>query len=205
METRAGRPSDLGHRFAKLLRRVSMNGRVVIIVYRNQASVTLPSPLEIRRVDLDNLVDALSMEPPERVEEFRGFLERGDLGYYAYREGTVVHRAWVRLGPLTVPTYFGFVPIRIPVGDAFIHYCETAPSARGTGVYPAVLAHITSELRARGIREITISTTLDNQASRRGIEKAGFEEMRRFDLILVLGMPIQREAHHPAFGVPKHG
>jgi len=145
------------------------------------------------------------MDSAERVEEFRTFLQRGDLGYYAYLDRRVVHRAWVRTGPTRVPTYLHYAPLQVPGGDAYIHYCETAPAARGLGLYPAVLAHIVADLRARGTNEITIITTLDNRASRRGIEKAGFAETRRVTLIFLLGVPVASSAPRSSSLGPPHG
>jgi hypothetical protein len=167
--------------------------RVVIIVYRHAHDVITASPVEIRPVTRERVADALDMESSERIEEFRGFLQRGDLGYYGYLDGKVVHRAWARMGPVRVATYHSYGPLNVESDSGYVHYCETAPSARGLGVYPAVLCAIVSDLHARGVREVTIATTLENSASRHGIEKAGFVESRRIELRILFGVAFRRD------------
>jgi len=57
---------------------------------------------------------------------------------------------------------------------AFIHYCETAPSAQGINIYPMVLSHIARDFRDKA--SVMISCNAKNSASIRGIEKVGFRE-----------------------------
>lgn len=127
------------------------------------------------------------MEPPERIEAFRAFLARGDLGFYGYLDGRVVHRAWVRLGPVRVPTWHTFAPLDLREGEAWIHFCETAPEARGKGIYPAVLGAIVQRLHESGTREVVIATEETNAASRHGIEKAGFAPWCRIHVSIAFG------------------
>jgi ribosomal protein S18 acetylase RimI-like enzyme len=132
------------------------------------------------------------MDSDARIAEFRGFLARGDRGFYAYRDGRVVNRAWVIVGPGSCDLWHGYGRLTIPAGSAYVHYCETAPEARGLGIYPAVLAHVARTLEEEGIRPIRISTTIDNTASQRGIDRAGYRIVRRVAIQIVAGFGIQR-------------
>ena len=81
--------------------------------------------------------------------------------------------SWVKHTPQTVNLHWA-VPMRLKKNEAFIHYCETAPSARGMNIYPAVLSRICNDFREKA--SIMISCNAKNSTSIRGIEKAGFRE-----------------------------
>jgi GNAT superfamily N-acetyltransferase len=146
---------------------------------------------ELRAVTTDSVADAASMDGPERVAEFRQFLARGDRGYYGYRSGKVVHRSWLVHGPAVMRLWRSFGQWPVAGGEAYIHYCETAPVARGLGFYPAALSRIAADARAEGIRALFITTESGNQASRRGIEKAGFAEIARVIVRVRFGVGMQ--------------
>ncbi len=175
---------------------------VEVVVYRLEHVTTPATVAEIRRVDARNVGDASAMEPPERVEEFRRFLERGDVGWYAYVDGRMVHRSWVRRGPLVVPLWLAWGRLVLGPGDDYIHYCETVATARGMGIYPAVLATAAAAARHAGAHAVLISTDLGNHASRRGIEKAGFVESGRYAIQVRFGVGTQRETRLVAAPAP---
>jgi RimJ/RimL family protein N-acetyltransferase len=52
--------------------------------------------------------------------------------------------------------------------------CLTEPGLRGRTIYPRVLQHVVGLLGERGYGPFYIDTSLDNVASIRGMEKAGF-------------------------------
>lgn len=64
-------------------------------------------------------------------------------------------------------------PYRLKKDEIFIHYCETAPEARGKNIYPHVLSNISEEHKDK---EILISVNDENIASKKGVEKVGFRE-----------------------------
>lgn len=165
---------------------------VTVIVYRHRHVREATAPVRIIPVTIDNVADALSMESPDRIAEFQSFLQRGDLGYYAYQNDRVVHRAWARLGPVVMPTYLGFGRLKISAEDGYVHYCKTSSDARGGGIYPAVLHHIVMDLKWRSAHEVFIATTADNAASVRGIEKVGFVEAERHEIRIVAGIGFRR-------------
>ena len=147
--------------------------------------------VQIQVVTCDNCDDALTYEPREKVDVFHQFLDRGDIGFYAYLAGQFVHRSWVTLGPKTVSRWKRYAPLELKKGEAYIHWCETVPSARGLGVYPTVLNHIVGVLSDRA-REFYISTTGDNAASRNGIKKAGFSLISGCEVTAFLGLGVVR-------------
>lgn len=57
--------------------------------------------------------------------------------------------------------------------EVFIHYCETAPMARGLGIYPFVLSKIINDFFNK---KKIISVDAKNTPSIRGIKKVGFKE-----------------------------
>src|SRR5262245_15959176 len=177
----APRPS----RALRILRRLSTFHTVECIVFRHQNAVEIPVAAELAEVTPDNVEDARSMDSPSKIEEFRSFLARGDRGWYAYLGGRVVHRSWLVRGPATMRLWHRFGAWPVAAGEAYLHYCETSPEARGHGIYPAALSHIA---RGSSFRNLFIATELANQASRRGIEKAGFVERARVTVRVAFGI-----------------
>ena len=169
----------------RVLRRVLTFRSVVSIVYRHQQSLTVSSPVELRDVTPANVDDARAIDPPHRVEEFRRFLARGDRGVYGYLGGRMVHRSWLVRGPTVMTLWSRFGAWPVAAGAAYIHYCETAPDARGRNIYPAALIHLA---RDSGAGDLFIATEEANAASRRGIEKAGFVEIAHITLRVAFGI-----------------
>jgi GNAT superfamily N-acetyltransferase len=96
----------------------------------------------------------------------------GSSCWIALSGGRIVHASWV----VTESAWVGeadrfFV---VPPGDAYIYESFTAPDVRGRGVYPAVLATISTRLGARGISRLWIAAETTNHSSLRAIQKAGF-------------------------------
>jgi GNAT superfamily N-acetyltransferase len=92
----------------------------------------------------------------------------------------LVHASWVE----TAAAWVGeadrtFV---VPPGDAYIYESFTRPEMRGRGVYPAVLAAISSELGTRGLGQLWIAAEATNRSSLKAIEKAGF--VRSFEVTI---------------------
>lgn len=178
-------------RLTKLGKRLQTFRRIRLVIAEHREPATIDAPVTIVPVDEQRLDDARTMDSPARIEEFRRFLARGDRGFYAYRDHRVVNRAWVIIGPGSCDLWHGYGRLVIPAGTAYVHYCETAPEARGSGIYPAVLAHVARTLNQEGIATIRISTTRDNVASLRGIERAGYRIVRQVELRIMGGFGIQ--------------
>jgi ribosomal protein S18 acetylase RimI-like enzyme len=71
-------------------------------------------------------------------------------------------------------------------GQAYIHFCETAPRHRGRSLYPAVLRHVLRTLKRQGKLEVFICSNAENEASVRGICKAGFQYLTSFSVLSAL-------------------
>ena len=127
---------------------------------------------DIRHTTQQNLTDVSNFQPERYVGVFRQFLAIGDKGYYAYLDGQCVHRSWVKPNEQIVCPHWAY-PMKLKPNQHFIHYCETAPQARGKGIYPAVLSKIVDDFKDKG--EILISITAKNIASIKGAQKAGFK------------------------------
>jgi len=68
----------------------------------------------------------------------------------------------------------------------FIHQCDTAPQARGLGIYPAVLNRIINDFNNNS--EILICVNRKNLPSIKGVLKAGFIEKSRYRIYVICGI-----------------
>lgn len=117
------------------------------------------------------------------LQSFHEFLQRGDEGYYAYLDGKCAHRSWaLHNGVMDVDIFYHR---QLKENEVFIHWCETADWARGHNLYPATLGQIIVDNPGK---RVCISVNRNNVASRRGIEKAGFELQEKVTTTVVLGM-----------------
>lgn len=96
----------------------------------------------------------------------------GSSCWVALQPSRIVHASWVATQKAWVGEADRF--FIVPPGDAYIYESFTAPDMRGRGVYPAVLATISSTLGPRGISKLWIAAESANRSSLRAIEKAGF-------------------------------
>ena len=187
----------------RIVRRVTTFRAVTILVHRFLARAIDRVSLDLRRVTPDNVGDASSMDDAARIEEFRRFLARGDEGYYVYDQaGAVVHRTWCVRGPGMARLWHSYGRLVVGEGDVYIHYCATAPGARGQGIYPRVIAQVAEDALSRGARRVLIWADRENVASQRGIARAGFVPDRAVTLAIRFGVGSQRERE---FAVPEEG
>jgi len=102
----------------------------------------------------------------------RKFWRRGDhmvLAKIGIRPAGV---AWTARGPVEVPELQR--TLRMMKYDAYIHSVFVAPAARGRAVAPAMLEHITKDLRATDAYRSWALIEAHNQASIRAFQKASF-------------------------------
>lgn len=145
------------------------------------------SPVNIALVVEINVSDVLTFQPSHYVDTFLRFLKEGDVGYYAYLNGKCCHRSWVQKGPKWVAIN-PFVQMKLEKNEGFVHYCETAPWARGKGVYPAVLRRIAED--HKDLDNLFICVDSENTPSIRGVEKAGFKERERVKVNMIMKIPV---------------
>lgn len=103
-------------------------------------------------------------------------LHRGDVCYTASLDGRLAHYSWVqRSGSHPITDAGAFV--RIARGDFWIYDCETLEWARGRGIYAATLVRILNDHFRIGYSTAWIYAPVQNRASRRGIQRAGFNSV----------------------------
>lgn len=95
--------------------------------------------------------------------------------YGAWVGGALVAYGWVtfdeeEIGELRVR-------VRMSSGEAYVWDCATLPAYRGQHLYPALLTHISRELRAEGFERILIGADSDNLPSQQGMLRAGFQPL----------------------------
>jgi len=80
--------------------------------------------------------------------------------------------AWAARGPIEAPELGR--TLRLSKYDAYIHSVFVAVAARGRGVGPVMLEHLTKELRQTDTYRSWALIAADNQASLRAFQKASF-------------------------------
>lgn len=156
----------------------------VTIILLEQKTRRKPSgSLHIEPVTQQNVNDALVFQPASKIETFKNFLTLGHQGYYAYLNRVCVHRSWVVKGPAKVLLH-KFYGITLASHEVFIQYCETAPVARGKNIFTEVLLKIGE---ASANKRVLISVDERNTSSQKSMAKAGFEELYRKRIRVILG------------------
>jgi len=86
-------------------------------------------------------------------------------------DGDLAHISWA----YTAKEYGcePYVRFRLGTGEAEIVNCYTDEAYRGKGLYPYAIRLIAEQLLSHGIKRVFMNITPDNEASRRGIIKAG--------------------------------
>lgn len=148
-----------------------------LILFVHEEHISQDTSANITYITSQNVRDVLEFQHPRYLSVFERFLQRGDTGYFAYLNGKCIHRSWVVHTPQTVHLH-PMLPRQLSADEAFIHYCETAPSGRGKNIYPAVLSKIAYDFK-KSFRVLMISANAKNSSSIKGIKKAGFTERER--------------------------
>jgi hypothetical protein len=176
----------IGWFFMKMYRIIGMRlySNETVILLKHQKRVHISSAAIIKDVTGDNVNDALHFQSPIQVRLFRRFLRHGDKGYYAYLGNKCVHRSWVVVSPQKVKLH-KFFSLSLRPSDVFIHYCETAPEARGRNIFTAVLAHISETFSSKNIY---IGVEETNRASISSIIKSGFVESGKVHILVRFGI-----------------
>ena len=77
--------------------------------------------------------------------------------------------------------------------EAEIKYSLTEPKFRGRGLYPATLIKIQRYLKDNGYRKVFICVNMENIASIKGIQKAGFELLAQVKIIKFMGLQLNKK------------
>lgn len=171
-----------------------------LVVKKSLAGLVTIETLVLFECDLADRATAHGYEPPDpavlRIDDVasplfarlcakyaeKDFRERGMLPgrecYVALRDGDIAGYAWVSDDSMHVDEVACVVPIA--ADEVFIYDCFVDAAHRGAGIYPAMLRTALAGCAARqGVRRAVIGAASVNQASIRGIRKAGFREWKR--------------------------
>ncbi|MHB1152955.1 MAG: GNAT family N-acetyltransferase [Eubacteriales bacterium] len=162
------------------------------ILFMSEAIKNNTAGAGICNVTCKNIKDVCAYEADKYLKKYTKFLANGDIGYYAYLDGNWVHRTWIAIGPVFINKWTRFPPFRIKAHEAYCHFCETAPAARGNNIPAAVLSKAAADLKGRINRFYTLVDE-NNVASRRVMEKSGFKEIKRFRITGIFWFDFYRE------------
>jgi GNAT superfamily N-acetyltransferase len=156
------------------------------LLYEGEASAKcshrLPGPFSVKSFSTKRLsgVDRID----ERLTPYRS-------AYVVFCFGEIVHESWVCFDA-SIPSRFGF-DVHLPVIDRSF----TEALYRGRGIFPYTLSYILRDLKSRHIsHRVYILVSPANNASIRGIQKAGFKPLARLKGTRLLGCLITNKSIH---------
>jgi GNAT superfamily N-acetyltransferase len=150
-----------------------------------------PGPVSVRRASAPERADLARCTDDLGAAQYWDVLDPGAECYLGWDGDRIVAVHWVS----TTHETNGLVTLE--PGDCVIGPCVTTPAYRGRGIYPMMLSAICRDRRTQGQRRAYMVVNVDNHASVRGIEKAGFRQTQRMTLTRVLGW--QRVGAVPAW------
>jgi len=180
--------NSIYRKILNILKRIYVNETLILFEHKDYKKID--APIAIEYASHTNVYDILYFQSQTYVYKFKEFLDLGDIGYFAYLNGKCVHRSWVKFNEQLVSLHWS-LKYQLKPNEYFIHYSETAPEAKGKGIYQAVLSKIVQDFRNKG--KILISTNAKNIPSIKGIKKAGFKELERTKVFMILGIKIIRK------------
>ena len=172
-------------------------------IYRRQSSLVFGADLEkprppaswdaneqVLQIGPENVDSEMTPELErflggEAIDNIEG-LHNGDRLFVVVSGGQYLHRGYI-LFNTREKKLIG------EVHDApMIGCCMTSPAARGRGLYRKALIEEMNYLHRQGYRRVTIETSPDNLASRKGIEAAGFSYAWEARIWILLNLLIVR-------------
>lgn len=166
--------------FQMLTERISATMQKIMVIDRLETFVYVPaitqqpddSNFEFRPLDSQDF--AKMRHRSDRFgEQTRLYHDQRGINsaFGVFIDGDLGHISWA----YTAKEY-GCEPyerFRLGTGEAEIVNCYTAEAYRGKGLYPYAIRLIAEQLLSRGIKRVFMNIAPDNEASRRGILKAG--------------------------------
>ena len=145
--------------------------------------------IEISRVTLDSVERVTDFRTANHAAVFRRYLTDGQYGVYAWINGKVVGHGWAKVCTQSQCIVNRYMDLH--KGEALIHYCNVNRAHRNKGVYTLMLASLCHRLFDEAqVKHIIIDTEADNDASLRGIAKAGFKPIGRGTFVQLMGRRI---------------
>jgi hypothetical protein len=133
-------------------------------------------PEEVRLVRAGDHELGGAVEMGQRIEEVRQRRAAGNDLWLALDDGGPLFRCWIyrrRAPVLAAPGGW----LKLPDGTVVLEDSATTPRARGRGIAPGAWTGIADSLRAEGLAHMLTKVGVDNEASRRAVQKAGFREI----------------------------
>lgn len=165
-------------------------------VWESDVQLLVIGPNDVAALSPDLLE---SIGPAYNVEEWTGVLE-GNRLFIAVRGQQWLHRGSIRLVDKNTPdgktVFFGELR-SVPE----IRWCETIPSARGTGLYKRVLGEQLRYLHSLGYHKAVLYIMAENIPSIRGAQAAGFRLCRTLHDWIVFNSLVFQRVHEngPAY------
>ena len=150
-----------------------------------------PSGTQIRAIERTEL-DRLSAVPQYSISRrfLVGIAARADRGFGAFVDGELASYAF--FAPQSPTAIDESLRFEFAAGWTYVYKCFTLPRWRGQRLLPLVLASAMAELTDSGARSTRGFVTLvvrGNQASRKSLERCGFEPRLDFPVWRVLSRP----------------
>ncbi|WP_338449637.1 hypothetical protein R4Z09_26255 [Niallia oryzisoli] len=158
--------------------------RETVILFMMDQVKEIVSPAVIKKATYENINDILNFQEDKYLSTFKGFLEKGDIGYLGYLNSQCIHRTWVVTQEGTIIYMHPLLKRKLNKNEVYIHYCETSPSARGNNVYSHVISEIAKEYSNK---KVLICVNRKNIPSIRGVIKAGYKPIESITVIALLG------------------
>lgn len=113
------------------------------------------------------------------IEQARDRLANDHRAFVAYYEGAPAAFGWMAMGKANIGELdHEFV---LPLWHRYLWNFRTLPEFRGLGIYPRLLCHIIQE-EQKDATSIWIMHAPENEASERGIRKAGFRFLSKMSV-----------------------
>jgi RimJ/RimL family protein N-acetyltransferase len=159
-----------------------LGGRLEQYVVYAANPATIPPPESMAGVAVEKLSDQALRSLPTGRSELRQHVERlhqlrFNAAYAVRRHQTLAHISWLVMAEHDRTLSVRNVKLRD--GEAEITHCVTLPEFRGQGLYPFAIRSLCQAARQRSVRRVFMITNVNNVASQRGIEKAGFTRQGR--------------------------
>jgi len=126
-------------------------------------------------------------------------LESGRCCYTAWVDSQLTAYGWASFEE----EYIGEMDLRLRLlpGEAYLWDCFTLPAFRQKRLFSALLVYMLQELRDKPVCRVWIGANQENEASQRGIARAGFHSVA--DLVVQWGPARRRVSVRSYPGVPE--
>jgi RimJ/RimL family protein N-acetyltransferase len=165
-------------------------GGVHVYFMHSAAIAEVPSmpardDVEFRPLSVEDLAELAETRPEARYQ-FESVQELGSSAAFGVHvDGRLASICWMITPELNRNRYLPLAGLR--AGEIEIAKAYTFPEFRGRGLYALVIQAICAVAREEGAKRVFMITSRDNEASRRGIEKAG---LRRSGYIVRIQPPL---------------